>query len=284
MVKSDLTAMAGLDLSEEEHEKKRKKPNATDHAIAGGVSGCVTRFFCQPLDVIKIRFQLQVEPLSRRSAISKYRSIIQANRRIIREEGIAALWKGHIPAQLLSITYGIVQFAAFESLTNQMQNISSDAKNYQSSIYFVSGAAAGCLATLFSFPFDVVRTRLVAQGEPKYYKGVVHAFYKIYTKEGLRAFFKGLTPALLQVAPHAGVQFAAYKMFKNILIQNESEDVQAHEVNECSLEALSFSGTLLCGSLAGACAKTVVYPLDVARKRLQIQGFEKARIPFGQLS
>lgn len=29
-----------------------------DHAIAGGVSGFVTRFLCQPLDVVKIRFQV----------------------------------------------------------------------------------------------------------------------------------------------------------------------------------------------------------------------------------
>lgn len=30
-----------------------------DHAIAGAVSGFVTRFACQPLDVVKIRFQVK---------------------------------------------------------------------------------------------------------------------------------------------------------------------------------------------------------------------------------
>lgn len=29
-----------------------------DHAIAGAASGFITRFLCQPLDVIKIRFQV----------------------------------------------------------------------------------------------------------------------------------------------------------------------------------------------------------------------------------
>lgn len=32
---------------------------------------------------------------------------------------------------------------------------------------FTCGALAGCVATAGSFPFDVMRTRLVAQGEPK---------------------------------------------------------------------------------------------------------------------
>lgn len=30
-----------------------------NHAIAGAVSGFVTRFACQPLDVVKIRFQVK---------------------------------------------------------------------------------------------------------------------------------------------------------------------------------------------------------------------------------
>ena len=46
---------------------------------------------------------------------------------------------------------------------------------------------------------------------------------------------------------------------------------------------LSGMGSLLCGSVAGICAKTFVYPLDVARKRLQIQGFQRGRVGFGKV-
>ena len=46
---------------------------------------------------------------------------------------------------------------------------------------------------------------------------------------------------------------------------------------------VSGMGSLLCGSLAGICAKTFVYPFDVARKRLQIQGFQHGRIGFGKV-
>jgi hypothetical protein len=46
---------------------------------------------------------------------------------------------------------------------------------------------------------------------------------------------------------------------------------------------LSGTGSLLCGSLAGVCAKTFVYPFDVARKRLQIQGFQHGRVGFGKV-
>lgn len=50
-----------------------------------------------------------------------------------------------------------------------------------------------------------------------------------------------------------------------------------------------FSGSgnlknLLCGSGAGVLSKTLTYPLDLFKKRLQVGGFEQARASFGQVS
>lgn len=43
-----------------EAARKQLPQSNTDHAIAGAISGFVTRFTCQPLDVIKIRFQVRM--------------------------------------------------------------------------------------------------------------------------------------------------------------------------------------------------------------------------------
>ena len=48
----------------------------------------------------------------------------------------------------------------------------------------------------------------------------------------------------------------------------------------------NFVGTwksLVCGSGAGVLSKLAIYPLDVLKKRLQVQGFEDARKQFGEV-
>ncbi|XP_018574330.1 mitochondrial thiamine pyrophosphate carrier [Anoplophora glabripennis] len=249
-------------------DKQHEKLTQFDFAFAGGASGCITRATCQPLDVLKIRFQLQVEPISHK-AVSKYRSIFQAVYLISREEGIKAFWKGHIPAQWLSIIYGIVQFWTFEVLSKKAYQLNLPAHT-SPIVNFVCGSAAGCTATVVSFPFDVIRTRLVAQSEQKkVYEGILHAGQNICRNEGPMVLFRGLWPTVIQIGPHAGAQFMCYKIFDDLY------KTFVHSTHT------TLSSSLVAGSLAGLCAKTFIYPFDLAKKRLQIQGFEEGRAVFG---
>ncbi|XP_049625663.1 mitochondrial thiamine pyrophosphate carrier [Suncus etruscus] len=240
-------------------------------AVAGSLSGLITRALISPMDVIKIRFQLQVERLSHKDPGAKYHSILQATRQILKEEGPTAFWKGHVPAQLLSIGYGAVQFMSFEMLTELAhRGIEPGASRF--SLHFFCGGLSACLATLTVQPVDVLRTRLAAQGEPKVYKTLLEAVMTMYRTEGPLAFYRGLHPTLLAIFPYAGFQFAFYNSLK-----------QAYEwllPGEGSNENFK---NLICGSGAGVISKTLTYPLDLFKKRLQVQGFQHARTNFGKV-
>ncbi|XP_030649751.1 mitochondrial thiamine pyrophosphate carrier [Chanos chanos] len=238
-------------------------------ALAGSAAGMVTRALISPLDVIKIRFQLQIEQLSSRQRQGKYWGLWQASRCMLIEEGLPAFWKGHVPAQLLSVGFGAVQFATFEALT-ELVHKSTSYHSQTPTVHFVCGGLAACSATVACQPLDTLRTRLAAQGEPKIYRNLRHAVSTMYHKEGILTFYRGLTPTLVAVFPYAGLQFFFYNVL-NRLIASRSKRSKG------SLQSL------VSGSIAGVISKTMTYPFDLFKKRLQVGGFEEARIQFGQV-
>lgn len=258
--------MVGFD----EHAQKRLTD--TEYAGAGATAGGLTRAISQPLDVIKIRFQLQVEPIKQLPG-AKYWGVTQAFRQIIHEEGVRALWKGHVPAQVLSILYGVAQATCFEVLTREIWQLVPELRGSQHRplVHFFCGGAAGVFASFISFPFDIVRTRLVAQGEPKVYFSMSHAVREILRREGPKGLFQGLAPVLIQMAPHSGIQFASYTALTRLAYFSTKENKKP-----------AFHHSLLMGAIAGAISKTAIYPFDLAKKRLQVTGFDNGRIGFGQ--
>ncbi|XP_003786634.1 mitochondrial thiamine pyrophosphate carrier [Otolemur garnettii] len=242
-------------------------------AVAGSVSGLVTRALISPLDVIKIRFQLQIERLSHNNPGAKYRGIRQAIMQILQEEGPTAFWKGHIPAQLLSIGFGAVQFLSFEMLT-ELVHRANMYNNHEFSMHFICGGLSAGMATLTVHPVDVLRTRFAAQGEPRVYKTLQEAVVTMFRTEGPLVFYKGLNPTLIAIFPYAGLQFSCYNSLK-----------QAYEWLMPTTDGKKSGNfkNLLCGSGAGVISKTLTYPLDLFKKRLQVGGFEHARVAFGQV-
>lgn len=242
-----------------------------DAALAGSAAGMVTRALISPFDVIKIRFQLQIERVSWQRPEGKYRGLFQACRCIYTEEGLSAFWKGHIPAQLLSITFGAVQFASFEFLTEAVHK-TTPYDGQTAGVHFICGGLAACSATVVCQPLDTLRTRFAAQGEPKIYRNLRHAVFTMCRSDGVQTFYRGLSPTLMAVFPYAGLQFFFYNVFKNMLAPAPNAGDSGGGLR-----------SLVCGSGAGMISKTITYPFDLFKKRLQVGGFEEARLHFGKV-
>ena len=122
-------------------------------------------------------------------------------------------------------------------------------------VKFISGSIAGTSAGLFTYPFDVVRTRLAYQTTGKLYNGIIHAFYIIAFKEGIRSMFKGITPSLCGVGIYGGTTFSIFFSLKNYF------------ENPGNVQVFIF------GSFAGLIGQVASYPFDVVRKRMLAHGF-----------
>lgn len=144
---------------------------------------------------------------------------------------------------------------------SQMMSL-SPIHNYPSAESFLSGAAAGACATTVTYPLDLLRTRFAAQGTEKIYSGLLGAMRDISKHEGGRGFFRGVTAANGQIIPYMGLFFSSYEMFHQLL----------------GGRTLPFgSGDAVAGVLASVFSKTAVFPLDLVRKRLQVQGPTRAK-------
>ncbi|KAI8002614.1 Mitochondrial thiamine diphosphate carrier 2 [Camellia lanceoleosa] len=262
---------------EEPGQLKRAFVDATAGAIAGGISRTVT----SPLDVIKIRFQVQLEPTTSWALLhkdvyapSKYTGMLQATKDIFREEGLRGFWRGNVPALLMVMPYTAIQFTVLHKLKTFAAGSSKTEDHIHLSPYlsYISGALAGCAATVGSYPFDLLRTILASQGEPKVYPTMRSAFVDIIKTRGFRGLYAGLSPTLVEIIPYAGLQFGTYDTFKRWAMDWNRRLIPNGGVAD---ESLSSFQLFICGLAAGTCAKVVCHPLDVVKKRFQVEGLQR---------
>ncbi|KAI0409611.1 mitochondrial dicarboxylate carrier protein [Xylaria palmicola] len=236
---------------------------------AGATAGLISRFVIAPLDVVKIRLQLQShslsDPLSHQNLRGSpiYKGTVRTLQHIVRNEGITGLWKGNVPAELMYVSYAAVQFTAYRSTTMLLRRLVGEENRLPHvAESFISGATAGATATATTYPLDLLRTRFAAQGNDRVYTSLRRAIWEIKRDEGVSGFFRGLSPALAQIVPLMGIFFAIYETVRPLLGQ---------------LDLPWGSGDATAGVIASVTAKTGVFPLDLVRKRIQVQGPTRSR-------
>lgn len=221
------------------------------------------RFVIAPLDVVKIRLQLQThslsDPLSHRNLNGSpiYKGTLPTIRHILREEGLTGLWKGNIPAELMYVSYSAIQFTTYRTVTLALQTAFGEKRLPAAAESFIAGASAGAVATTATYPLDLLRTRFAAQGTEKVYASLRASILDIAVNEGPRGFFQGLGAGVGQIIPYMGMFFATYETLRQPF---------------GAIQLPFGSGDAAAGVVASVIAKTGVFPFDLIRKRLQVQG------------
>ncbi|KAJ7249727.1 mitochondrial carrier domain-containing protein [Mycena haematopus] len=256
-------------LSELEAEKRKNEVSQTQSAIAGAVAGVVSRSIIAPLDVIKIRLQLQSR------ANNTVHGTLRTLTTLVQHEGVRALWKGNIPASLLYPLYGSVQFSTYRRLTRFLKDMPTPlGKN---TINFVAGGLAGAAATTATYPLDLLRTRLAAAYRhppspdgsplPRPLAAALRTLYAEHRQNPLRPYFRGLPAALAGIVPYMGLFFLLYEGLRPPLTT-----LLSPQHGGAGWASTLGAPDAVAGIIASVFAKTAVFPLDTVRKRMQIQG------------
>ncbi|KAJ1648911.1 mitochondrial thiamine pyrophosphate transporter [Dispira simplex] len=134
----------------------------------------------------------------------------------------------------------------------------------QTMVSFASGFVTGIVATMCTYPFDLLRTRFAAQGDVKVYRGLFDSIRAISKSEGIQGFYRGMWPSLVQIMPYISLMFGTYDLSARWFQEAEERSTLIHYLGPFQ--------DIICGGIAGTVGKLGVFPLDVVRKRLQVQG------------
>mmetsp|Transcript_32663 Transcript_32663/g.38042 ORF Transcript_32663/g.38042 Transcript_32663/m.38042 type:complete len:294 (-) Transcript_32663:26-907(-) len=214
-------------------------------ATIGSICCCYTG---QPLDTLKVRMQTQP---------TAYTSIIQATKKTIAEEGVAAFWKGAVPTAMGMAAENAMAFGVNEALKRAFPDEEKEDSGRRPDLIkpFLMGTITGCCSALVLLPSEVVKakTQVVVGTEGSSSSEV---YKRMIRKQGIKSLMIGLDSQLARDGSFYGVFFGGYQLFcytfKTMVPSIPDE--------------LNY---FLSGGFAGMLGWTVAMPFDVPKTNVQ---------------
>ena len=188
--------------------------------LAAGITEAV--FVVTPMEVVKIRLQAQHHSLADPLDIPRYRNAPHAAYTVLKEEGFGALYRGVSLTALRQGTNQAVNFSAYTEFKQLLQDWQpryhdKELPSYQTAFI---GLVSGAMGPLSNAPIDTIKTRLQktpAEPGQTAFSRVKTITSDMFKQEGSKAFYKGITPRIMRVAPGQAVTFTVYEYLKGWL-------------------------------------------------------------------
>ncbi|KAK5126727.1 hypothetical protein LTR85_009661 [Meristemomyces frigidus] len=185
--------------------------------MAGGSAGGCQVIFTNPLEIVKIRLQVQGEAMkaaAREGEQIPKRSALW----IVRHLGLVGLYKGASACLLRDVPFSAIYFPTYSHLKRDYFG-ESPTKKLGILQLLTAGAIAGMPAAYLTTPCDVIKTRLQVEARKgdTAYTGLRDAASKVFKEEGFQAFFKGGVARVLRSSPQFGFTLAGYELLQTLL-------------------------------------------------------------------
>lgn len=178
------------------------------------IAGVINVLVTTPLWVVNTRLKLQGANFHtdehKEAKVPRYRGLIDALLKVARHEGIPSLWNGTLPSIVLASNPS-VQFMVYEAVKRYFQSLLKT-KELSGFLYFIIGAIAKTVATVVTYPLQVVQSRLRAGRHKKSeQQGIIQNLVDIVKYNGVSALYKGMEAKLIQTVFTAALMFLTYE-------------------------------------------------------------------------
>ncbi|KFQ27299.1 Solute carrier family 25 member 48, partial [Merops nubicus] len=217
-------------LSQLRHGDPARAPALADVALASMVAGFISVGIGTPVDLVKIRLQMQTQPSVKANIKVKatvpgspvYRGPIHCFRTVLQKEGLAGIYRG-AGAMLLRDVPGYCCYFIPYTLFCDWITPEGCISPSPSSIW-LAGGVAGAVSWGIATPMDVVKSRLQADGVYlNKYKGTLDCILQSYQNEGLKVFFRGITVNAVRGFPTSAAMFLGYELSLKAMKRDQTE-------------------------------------------------------------
>ena len=212
-----------------------------------------------------------------------FTSTLDAMRKIARNEGPLALWRGLSPTLLMAIPANVIYFTGYDWLRSDSR---SPIRRFAGDSYapLVAGSVARIAAASVISPIEMFRTRLQATvvTGADHFQATLQGLHRMTQAKGYGSLWRGLTLTMWRDVPFSGLYWWGYESIRNILtdLREKKHDVQdlprtdqyrSRRASRSHQNSYStFVDSFIAGSVSGAIAAFVTTPFDVGKTRQQV--------------
>ncbi|KAI3979277.1 hypothetical protein MKX01_007753 [Papaver californicum] len=254
-------------------------------AQAAGVNG--TEYICARMSAFGIISDLRCNPSCARASLFgasficppdcfQYKGTLDVFNKIIRQEGIARLWRGTNAGLALAVPTVAIYLPLYDVFRNWMEDLTIRNAPYLTTyVPLVAGSLARSLACISCYPIELAKTRMQAfkeiQGGVKP-PGVLKTLHGVLPSSGnssnmqnlqrYRTLWTGVGAQLARDVPFSAICWSTLEPIRRRLLGLVSEDGNVAGVLGANFAA---------GFVAGGLAAGATCPLDVVKTRRQIE-------------
>jgi len=222
---------------------QHKSPRLLDMVPAAMLGGGLSVLVGAPMELVKIRLQIQTESAKARLAIPSLPSATAARqilvstvpeqtsvkkfssarphtvytgpfhvcKHIIREQGILGLYRGSSAMFIRDVPGYTMYFIPYELLRRLFN---SDASRPTPVATLLAGGLSGTISWTATHPLDTVKTRMQSDfgRKKRLYRSWLHCVSKTYAEDGVSVFFRGVGVNALRGFPQSAALFLGYEM------------------------------------------------------------------------
>ncbi|BFZ21317.1 hypothetical protein BsWGS_24356 [Bradybaena similaris] len=234
-----------------------------EHMAAGVTGGVVSSIALHPLDLIKVRFQVDEGPGNKGTARPHYNGVMHAFRCIVQADGWKGLYRGVTPNVTgAGLSWGLYFF--FYNTSKTWMQEGDKTKNLGPGRHLLIASFAGLATLTLTNPIWVSKTRMCLQYSTPgkvHFVGMWETLGNVYRFEGVRGLYRGFLPGIFGIS-HGALQFMAYEEMKTLYNKHRNQPL---DTRLSSAEYLTFA------ALSKMFAAAITYPYQVVRSRLQDQ-------------